>query len=69
MGAHTPQFLKKEGEGGWLLCTGNVPSVSVSMSCNTGSKPMGRSAIAATIPTVRVRFSSYSTTTKGVCQR
>src|SRR6266446_7374608 len=38
MEAHTSQFLKKEGEGGWLLCMCNVPTVTVSMSCNTGSK-------------------------------
>ena len=65
MGAHTPQFLRKEGEGAWLLSTCNVPSVTVSMSCSTGNKPMEPSAITVTIVTVRGPFSLLQYQDKG----
>ena len=60
---------KQMGPEEWLVVTRTVPSVRVLMWCNTGSKPMGPSAITATIPTVRAPLSSYSTRTKGGCPR
>ena len=49
----------------WLLCRCSVPIATVPTWCNTGNKPMGPSAIAATILPVHASFFSYSPMTKG----
>src|SRR6516164_8088 len=64
--AHIPELLV--GDILWLLCRCSVPIVTVPRWCNTGNRPMGPSAIAATIPTVRASFFFYNITTKGGCR-